>query len=73
MRKKKTQTKLTAITQNCYKNLKQFWNVVRNIKRNNVEYIFSIKTDDRRRLFNENDSNEHTAQYETNLYTRTYI
>ena len=57
------------MTQNGSTNSKQFWNLVRSIKRNNTEDMYAITTEDGRRFFSEHDIKEQTAIYYQKLYT----
>ena len=63
------QKKLNNITRNGGTNSKQFWNLVRSIKRNNTEDMYAITTEDGRRFFSEHDIKEQTAIYYQKLYT----
>ena len=64
-----TQKKLNNITENGGTNSKQFWNLVRSMKRNNTEDMYAITTEDGRRFFSEHDIKEQTAMYYQKLYT----
>ena len=63
------QKKLNNITENEGTNSKNFWNLLRSIKRNNTGYMYAITTEDGWRFFSENDIKEQTAIYYQNLYT----
>ena len=57
------------MAQNGSTNSKQFWNLVRSIKRSNTEDMYAITTEDGRRFFSEHDIKEQTAIYYQKLYT----
>ena len=63
------QKKLNNVTENGGTNSKQFWNLVRSIKRNNTEDMYAITTEYGRRFFSEHDIKEQTAIYYQKLYT----
>ena len=63
------QNKLNDITGNGGTNSKQFWNLVRSIKRSNAEDTHAIATEDGWRFISENDIKEQTAIYYQKLYT----
>ena len=42
-------------------NSKQFWNLVRNMKRNNTQVMYAFTTKDDLRFFSEHDIEEQTA------------
>ena len=63
------QKKLNNITENGGSNSKQFWNLVRSIKRNNTEDMYAITTEDGWRFFSEHDIKEQTAIYYQKIYT----
>ena len=60
------QKKLNNITENGGTNFKQFWNLVRSIKRNNTEDMYAVTTEDGLRFFSEHDIKEQTAIYYQN-------
>ena len=62
------QKKLNSITENGGTNSKQFWNLVKSIKRNNTEDMYAITTEDGRRFFSEHDIKEQAAIYNQKLY-----
>ena len=59
---------MNNITENGGTNSKQFWNLVRSIKRNNTDDMYAITTEDGRRSFSEHDIKEQTTVYYQKLY-----
>ena len=51
-------------------NSKPFWNIVRQMKRNNSEDLIAMKDDKRNRLFSEEEIQLHTVNYYKKLYTK---
>ena len=64
-----TQKASNNITENGSTNPKQFWNLVRSIKRNNTQDMYAITTEDGQRFFSEHDIKEQTSIYYQKLYT----
>ena len=57
------------MTENGGTKSKQFWNLVRSIKRNNTEEMYAITTEDGQRFSIEHDIKEQTETYYQKLYT----
>ena len=69
MKLKQLRKNLNNITENGGTNSKQFWNLVRSMKRNNTEDMYAITTEYGQRFFSEHDIKGQTAMYYQNLYT----
>ena len=66
---KNTEKRLKTIAQEGV-NSKPFWNIVRQMKRNNSEDLIAIKHDKDNRLFSEEEMKLHTMNYYKKLYTK---
>ena len=73
MKLKQLRKNLNNITENGGTNSKQFWNLVRSMRRNNTEDMYAITTEYGQRFFSEHDIKGPTAMYYQNLYTRKIL
>ena len=64
-----TEKKLQSIYKNGY-NSKSYWNIIRQLRQNNVEDLYALKNDDGVRLFSEDEIESYTHQYYKQLYSK---
>ena len=67
---KTTENKLKAINNSGETNSKMFSNLIRQIKKNNSEDLYTIKNQNGEKLFNEKDVTQYTELYYKELYTK---
>ena len=64
-----TEKKLQSIYKNGY-NSKSYWNIIRQLRQNNVEDLDALKNDDGVRLFSEDEIKNYAHQYYKQLYSK---
>ena len=67
---KTTENKLKVINNSGGTNPKMFWNLIRQIKKNNSEDLYAIKNQNGEKIFNEKDIKQYTELYYKELYSK---
>ena len=69
---KTAENKLKAINNSGRTNSKMFWNLIRQIKKNNSEDLYAIKNQNGEKSFNEKDIKQYTELYYKELYLKKH-
>ena len=69
---KTAENKLKAINNRGGTNSKMFWNLIRQIKKNNSEDLYAIKNQNGEKSFNEKDIKQYTELYYKELYLKKH-
>ena len=64
-----TEKKLQSIYENGY-NSKSYWNIIQQLRQNNVEDLYTLKNDDGVRLLSKEKIKNYTHQYYKQLYSK---